>query len=96
MNSSESVPSGFRTCRRSPGLIFLPAFLLVKVVCGFSFTTFPCRDRTIPRRCGCCQWKFRESLLRSVPCHFEAAPQQKHTGRAEVAGQAPLACGWIV
>ena len=42
MNSSERPRSGFRTCTRSPGLIFLPAFLPINAVCRFwgSFLVF--------------------------------------------------------
>jgi hypothetical protein len=42
MNSSERPPSGFRNCTRSPGLIFLPAFMPINAVCRFwgSFLVF--------------------------------------------------------
>jgi hypothetical protein len=36
MNSLDIVPLGFRTWSLSPGLIFLPAFLPIKVVFEFS------------------------------------------------------------
>jgi hypothetical protein len=42
VNSSDTVPSGFRTCSLSTALIFLPAFLPINAVCRFwgSFLVF--------------------------------------------------------
>ena len=36
LNSAETEPLGFRTCSLSPGLIFLPTFLPINPVPGFS------------------------------------------------------------